>query len=528
MNDKIKYIVYVMFENRSFDHLLGWLYETGEKFNAIPAPAPGTKPPPFNGLNTGRYFNLNKNNDKVYASRITPSDGYVIPDVDPNEPFEHVQVQIANNMGGFIRDFSSATDNPEQIMECYPYSTLPVINGLAKTYAVSDAYYSSIPTQTNCNRAFSLTGNSIGYYHYFGDTKVAMVDNYWTKLDGGPGMPYEFTERTVWNVLIDNGHDSPKDDWAVFHSQTWPGVYPYEGNYCFTQDLLWPSLKSKTNHFKDISEFFALAQKGGLPKFSFLEPTWYEEYDGLGHPGSDYHPPGNVIPGEIFLLKIYAALKSSPAWENTLLIVNFDEHGGTYDHVEPPATVAPWKNPDDGTAKPELSPKHPFDFRTLGVRVPLLLVSPLIEPNTVFRPEETAVYDHCSVIATILKYFDISRDKWGLGSRTVQAATFENVITGTAIIPRDDGFDELEEALSRLSVVSGAENIEVNELQEMIAHRYVWRCWQQMANDACSEDAFHQLCKEHFANVITMADLNNAIKTVKARMGNSGKGDEDK
>ncbi len=512
MKDHIEHIVYLMLENRSFDHILGWLYDEGESCNFIPEPRVGSKPASYqyNGLNTGNYSNADAKGNKTYASKIPKNNTQAIPDVDPNEPFEHVHHQLKNNMQGFITDFASETSNPEQIMQCYTPDSLPCINYLAKNYAVSDVYFSSIPTQTNCNRAFSLTGNSIGNYHYFDDDPVAMVDNYWMKRDG---MPYEFTEKTVWNVLSDNGHDSPDTDWAVFYSQTWPGLSYDEGNYCFTQDLLWPSLKDKTDHFKDISKFFSLADSGNLPKFSYLEPTWYEIKDGFGHSGTDYHPPGKLHNSELFLWKIYTTLKKSPKWENTLFIINFDEHGGTYDHVEPPATVAPWDNPKDGTSKPELSPiclKYNFDFTELGVRVPLILVSPSIKPKTVFRPGGTAVFDHTSIIATILNYFEIPKEKWQLGSRTANAATFENLFRNIHVIEEDESYDEVcipsppEENV-------GEKEIEANHLHKMIGHRYLWRKMQQLNYP---DEELHKLYKEHFANIKTMDDLNNVIKTI--------------
>ncbi|HEX7026951.1 MAG TPA: alkaline phosphatase family protein, partial [Gammaproteobacteria bacterium] len=452
--------------------------------------------------------NFDTHNNKIYASRIDPSEGRQIPDVDPNEPFEHVQVQIADNMQGFVKDFSGNTGNPGQIMKCYTPQSLPFINYLAKRYAVSDAYFSSIPTQTNCNRAFSLTGNSIGYYYDVSDTKVAMVDNYWTYVDGGPGMPYEFTEKTVWNVLSDNGHDSPDKDWAVFYSQTWPGLSHYQGDYCFTQDLLWPNLKHKKAHFKDISHFWTLAGKGKLPKFSYLEPIWYEKEGRFGHTGTDYHPPQNVSASESFLAEIYHTLKRSPKWKNTLLIVNFDEHGGTYDHVEPPVTIAPWENPGDGTSRPKLSPKHPFEFKKLGVRVPLILVSPLIEPRTVFRPEGSDVFDHTSVIATILNYFDIPRKQWGLGSRTANAATFENVIKDPRAVVRDATDGEALEDLPVTEAQGGESEKLANDLHVMIGRRFVWR--KARENNFSQEDLY-EIFKKCFSDIRTMDELDNAI-----------------
>lgn len=512
MKNGIEHIVYIMFENRSFDHLLGWLYEKDDPINFIPEPRV-VKAPPYNGLYTGNYYNqLNKSSEKVFASKIPKNQHPSVPTEDPHEPFEHVQIQIADNMGGFLKDFATTSSkNPEEIMQCYTLDSLPVLSYLAKSYAVSDAYYSSIPTQTNCNRAFSLTGNSIGYYYNVGDTKVAMVDNYWTEVEGGPGQPYEFTEPTVWNVLSDNGYDSPKDDWAVFYSQTWPGLTFDKGHYCFTQDLLWPSLKDKSAHFKDISDFFSLALSGDLPKFSFLEPTWYEKKWIFGHTGTDYHPPDNIHYGEAFLWHIYQTLKKSPKWENTLLIINFDEHGGTYDHVEPPSTVSPWHDPKDGTVKPELSPKHPFDFETLGVRVPLVLVSPSLPPTTVFRPPNDGVYDHTSVIATVLESFEIPREKWQLGSRVANTQSFLNVIRGIHPIVREESDDEINAFISSLPKVDSDEDMSATDLHMMIGHRYLWRKMQEYD---FPEADFQTLLDKHFVDIKSMKNLNNAINCI--------------
>ena len=514
MSNNIEHIVYLMLENRSLDHLLGWLYKPDEKYKIIPEPEPGSTNILFNGLYTGKYSNTYKGKNYP-ATQISPEQGQQIPDVDPHEPFEHVKVQIKNNMQGFVADFADKSLCLAQIMECYTPQSLKCINYLAKTYAVSDVYFSSIPTQTNCNRAFSLTGNSIGSYYDFKKTKVAMVDNHWTILEGGPGQPYEFTERTIWNVLSDNGYDNPEKDWSVFYSQKWPGLSFDEGNYCFTQDLLWPSLKDKISHFKNISDFFSLAELGNLPKFSYLEPVWYEQEYDFGHTGTDYHPPGNLAPGEKFLNKIYNVLKASPKWEKTLFIINFDEHGGTYDHVEPPATISPWENPEDGTAKPELSPEHPFDFKKLGVRVPLILVSPLIEKSTVFRPKGSGVFDHTSVIATILNYFDIPKEKWKLGSRTAHAYTFENVIGDIVVNDNNKGCFSVEDSNQPIHEKADENSIEANDLQKMIGERYVWR---RMLELNFSEDKIKSLINNHFTEITTMGELNNAMKSILKKM----------
>ena len=152
----------------------------------------------------------------------------------------------------------------------------------------------------------------------------------------------------------------------------------------------------------------------------------------FGINGTDYHPPTNLQPGEAFLAKIYQALTSNKdAWDQTLWIINFDEHGGTYDHVAPPwHATPPWAS--DGTPAPEKK-ELGFNFDRFGVRVPFILVSPRVQESVVFRAQGETPYDHTSVIATILNMMGIKKDKWGLGGRTANAPTFENVFEGNPV-----------------------------------------------------------------------------------------------
>jgi phospholipase C len=500
----IKNIIYLMFENRSMDHVLGWLYQNDKPDNIIPVSSN-----PFSGLQKD-FSNPNGQGGKVFVSHIDPGQGQSIPNPDPNEVFQHVQVQIANNMQGFYLDYAgTGANNPAQIMACYSPASLPVLNSLAKQFAVSDAYFSSIPTQTNCNRAFSLSGNSIGSYDDWPNEnkRTAMVNNYWKKVDA-PGDPYEFKENTIFNVLNNNGYYTD-DDWAVFYSQTWPGITGDEGNYCFTQDLFWTRFEGSEDHFKGMKEFYSLASKGKLPVFSYLEPAWYEMEDGFGHNGNDYHPPGNMGCGEIFLYNLYTFLQTTPAWKNTLLIVNFDEHGGTYDHVRPPffgdppsPVRAPWADKSDGTLPPD-DYEVPFSFTQLGVRVPLILVSPLIEGKTVFRATGPMPFDHTSILATVLNHFGIDKSGWGLGSRTANAPTFEDVITLTPDKARLD----VKIASPLEGTCKPGEDTEPNDLQWMIMRRYLARRAKDMK---IPKDRFRELYGQHFSGVRTMRHMNEA------------------
>jgi phospholipase C len=174
----IKHIVHVMLENRSFDNLLGWLYEEEEKKNIVTAIDPG-HPNTFHGLQPDLY---NLNADGIPQPVIKGTGGNLrIPAWDPHEVFEHVHKQCYSSltpgvenpindpeMGGFYQDYHDWWDSPEDIMKTYTPADLPVINGLAKNFAVCDQWFASIPSQTNCNRAFAATGNSIGIDHYSG------------------------------------------------------------------------------------------------------------------------------------------------------------------------------------------------------------------------------------------------------------------------------------------------------------------------------------------------------------------------
>lgn len=437
---EIEHIVVVMFENRSFDSLLGWLYETPAKEPLRFFPA--GSPPRFDGLRENTYFNrfpASFGDEREYpVQRGTSS--FTVPDPDPHEPFQNVYRQLwgpdvrppdqgeqvttdpskTPPMSGFLADYASAVgyDGRDarkkqaalRILETYTPEQVPVLSELARWYAVSDAWFASIPTQTNCNRAFAATGTSQG-----------LVNNHWIKL--AKGAPVAWNLPTVWDVLMQHS-DLELEDWRIYYSELW---FSWFGEYCFTVDMLEKLWPVRTSVQKKMHQFHQDARNGSLPALSFLEPMWY--LAGLSDgPPSSYHPPADVRPAESFLKEVFDSLTSTPQarekWRNTLLVVTFDEHGGCYDHVPPPVAVAP-----GDLGKPPAAPDYTFDFKRLGVRVPTLLVSPRIEKHTVFRSESSPHhYDHCSVIATLLKWKGIDPSRAGMGGRVANAPTFENVL----------------------------------------------------------------------------------------------------
>jgi phospholipase C len=247
-----------------------------------------------------------------------------------------------------------------------------------------------------------------------------------------------------------------------------------------------------------------------------LEPCWNIDYSGKTYQnGNDYHPPGNLACGEAFLATLFNKLQASKYWPNTLLIVTFDEHGGTYDHVEPPAAKAPWDDPQDGTSPPSHYAVD-FDFRRLGVRVPLLLISPLIEAGTVIRSKTSVPFDHTSIMATIFRLLKIDPSRWQLGSRTANAPTFEDVLTRQdqplrppvvlpAAGPCRPALQAMDEALPSLPA-------------SMMARGLVHSARRQGVADA----ELRELLKEHLADVTSTSQLLESASTFAARMQPDG------
>jgi phospholipase C len=481
----IKHIVHVMLENRSFDNLLGWLYEEEEKKNIITVIDPD-HPSTFHGLRPDLY-NLDVNGTPQPVIKGTDGD-LKIPAWDPHEVFEHVHKQCYTSltpgvenptdspeMGGFYQDYYGWFENPEDIMKTYTPADLPVINGLAKNFAVCDQWFASIPSQTNCNRAFAATGNSIGTDHHTGQ-QGAWVDNHFDTFDPAK-LKVNFSEPTHWNILSNQGYHST-EDWMIYYNKLW-----YLSDYCYTRDLFSQIQDSSFNdHFDHITTFYERASAGTLPSYSYIEPSWGNMLGPIGIQGNDYHPPTNVGPGEEFLHDLYQAISKSPCWNETLFIITFDEHGGTYDHFPIAKNAAPpWQ--DGHPAKPNQLECN-FAFDTFGVRVPAIFVSPQIQANTVFReaPGNTP-FDHTSLIATILKWKNIDPATCGLGARVANAPTFEAVLNAEKLrkdvpmispnfyeaITEDEPANDLQKSVVARAVLHAIKKNQVDE-QEAIHH----------------------------------------------------------
>lgn len=404
---KIEHIVVLMLENRSFDNIFGWLYDPAN-------PSPFNKEPPtnFEGL-YGRHLSSPGPKGNVPAGKgQTPTDPYP----DPGEPYEDVYEQLYNvpavslnktplppatlpAMQGFLNNYARKnSQNPEIIMNCFTPATLPVLSTLALNYSVCDHWFCSIPSQTLCNRSFVQAGTSSGY-----------VDN-----EGDAGIFVNKTP-TIYNLLSAAGRK-----WKVYTAG-----WTVTSLVMLTQKQVWDYVL-QPGYFKLLHDFENDAKTpGGLPSYSFIEPNyvdslrWGPEND--MHPEShavDFFGVSNVEEGEKLALRVYSAVRSSPDWEKTMLIIMFDEHGGCYDHVSPSKTVSP-----DGIVIPQSQPGGSgFTFDRLGVRIPAIVISPFTQAGTTTND----VLDHTSVLKTVMNCFDLGTN--GLGRRTAQATDLSSAL----------------------------------------------------------------------------------------------------
>lgn len=392
--ENIEHVVVVMMENRSFDNLLGWLYDNltdPPRFNI-----PDQVSPTFDGLRAMTHSNQ-LNGATVFAGRPPTAwppanNPSVVPSPDPHEGFPYVNAQLFGttnpapgavaDMSGFLLDYSAPDaggGNAAQIMQTFGPTEANVLNDLARNFAVCDQWYSSVPTQTWPNRGFVHTGSSDGHINN---------DNF---------EPYDIP--TIFNVLESQGKS-----WGVYHNTTFiPSL---------TLAQFFPRLIPHVEKIQRYETFKNLcaapstatpAQK--LPQYSFVEPRFTPELGlfAIDFP-ADYHPPHNICRGERFLADVYEAVRSSPYRDAILLVITFDEHGGCYDHVPPPTGAAP----------PDPSPQSrdgTFDFSRFGVRVPTIVVSSYVRPGTVFRaPQGHAPYDHTSILATVRDWLTLDAD----------------------------------------------------------------------------------------------------------------------
>lgn len=421
-SNAIDHVVVVMFENRSFDNLLGRLYQPGE-VECFEGVAGKDLSNPIPGWAEDRA------DQKVV--RYGAAKSMDAPNPGPGEEYPHVNTQLFGiidppgnrgtpagqmaapynapagpgqrpTMGGFVADYISAFTAERgrqpayaeyaQIMTGYTPGQMPVISALARGFATFDHWFCEVPSQTFANRSFFHAATASGYV-----VNSSPADSF----------PVHNTAGTLFERLESKG-------------LAWR-VYCDPPSHISLTGLIHASrLRERfATHFVTTERFLQDAASGELPAYSFIEPNFL-----LGH--NDMHPafnalaprlgsgsPSSLLGGEALLAKIYDAIRSSTSPRgsnacNTLLMVCFDEHGGTYDHVPPP----PAPPPDPSAPAGQMG----FRFNRSGVRVPAIAISAWIPERTVVNDE----YRNTSVIRTI-------RDRWSLAPLTARDAAARDI-----------------------------------------------------------------------------------------------------
>jgi phospholipase C len=389
----IKHIVILMMENRSFDQMLGYL-----KFSGMPD---------LEGLEPEDARDLNKDAEgNVYPIRRCDTTEPLEKFFDPCHSPGCVMEQIAGGaMSGFVKNFiatvNARTERGEGelppelrdlVMRYYDGFHLPVYDHLARTYCVCDAWHSSVPGDTWLNRVYSIAGRwaeptgpgireILRKYVPFIGKKLAgfpvySAESFTRHLKDDQWRWYSHDPATL--RAVDSGYrrfGGMRERFRAVNVDNF--AYFDRRKVSFVTETLEEGIVARDSFLDDA----ARPGEQGLRQVSWIDPNFIDLHV-LDPDSNDDHPPSDVRAGQAFVLELYEALYKSRAWEDTLLVIVYDEHGGFYDHMAPPSVS------DD---------PH---FKTLGVRVPAIVIGPRVKK---FICKET--FDHTSLIKTILTRF---------------------------------------------------------------------------------------------------------------------------
>ena len=361
------HVVVLMMENRAFDHLFGHL-GVGEglsKVKAVNYLKPGDKSSTafparrggdFVAIGQGPAHSLKEVNEQLFGST------HVAADAGADTAL----------MNGFVASFAIALRNDlkrtpttselQQVMNCFDPVQLPVLSTLARSFVLCDHWFADVPGPTMPNRAYVHAATSQGYTWNANWKPVFTCPTLYDRINAKKGLS--------WRVYYHDQNDVLE---------------------------LYPKLKKTVdNNALFENTFLSDVAADRLATYSFVIPAFLGSHQ---QPVNSMHAPADVRPAEKLVADVYSTLRSHPdVFRKTLFIVVFDEHGGYYDHVRPPATVSP----DGIPGRTDQSFLVPFAFNRLGVRVPAILISPWLAPAV-----DSTVYSHASIPGTIIESFQL-------------------------------------------------------------------------------------------------------------------------
>lgn len=361
----IDHIVVLMMENRSFDHILGYLSSDSGRTDV-------------DGLRKGQKNTFRGSDFKPFPLTDT------VFEKGPCHEHECVFNQVAGGMGGFVADYAHHREDegvsPGEVMGYYTAKQVPVYNDLAEQFLICQRWFASHPGPTFPNRFYTLTGrlnrNATGGFEL-------------NNPHGSDFVP-SFTE-TIFDHLTEHGVSR----------------HYYENDYCFLRLFERYTFDEDFIVKEGVNRFETDAKAGKLPSVSFIDPDFIDL-----PPGNDDGPPADIAEGQHLVGRIVNAVIKSPSWNKTLLLITYDEHGGFFDHVPPPAAIP-------------VSAINEY-----GVRVPAFVISPWVDKKKV----SDTLFDHTSIAKTIARRF-MSANPPDMGERMARANDLSAVLRST---PRTD------------------------------------------------------------------------------------------
>jgi phospholipase C len=356
--DDVKHIVVLMMENHSFDNFLGMLPHVNPGRHTVDGLTVNKQGLPTN-------YNLDSSGNQVFA-RLGASP---CPIGQPSQAWNASHTAYANGANsGFV------LASGDVAMEIWDNTTIPFSYSLAEYFPIGQRYFCSVMAQTYPNRRFFFCGTASGL----------------TATDS-----LSFSTPAANGTIFDRLNE---------HNIGWKNYYENAPSTLIVPNFA--QSKACTSKIFKIDQFYTDAAAGKLPQFSFVEPDYTT---------TSQENPQDIQVGEQFLAKVVSTLMKAPTWKNTVLFINYDEHGGYYDHVPPPAAIAPDNiAPIQESTQPTLLPGG---YNQYGFRVPLYVVSPWAKPGYVSK----VVQDHTSVTAFIER-------KWNLPAMTLRDANADQMM----------------------------------------------------------------------------------------------------
>jgi len=335
---QIQTIVILMMENRSFDHMLGYM--------RLPAYGGNTD---VDGVRDDQnWLNAVANTWQGVAYQPGPLLEPRIPDPPHERPDIARQLGAVGANGFPLDGFIASANGDSEVMRYQTPDKVPILDFFARNFRACDHWFSPLPASTQPNRLMAMAGYSL--------------------IDG--------------NVKVLPSHMLAYD-WLNAHSVSWrvyhQGFFPF-----FSIMPRWLPEIATSDKFREFGRFatdIELESADTFPQVIFIEPI-YTDAPHAEAEGTDDHSPSSVTGGQRLMLDTYSALLRSRHWKNSILIVTYDEHGGFFDHVQPlPVETAPPAGQYPG-------------FPTTGIRVPAVIVSPFVSTGSVCN----ANFDHTSIL----------------------------------------------------------------------------------------------------------------------------------